>query len=79
MSDKGYPPVLKCKMNKDGKGQVRIWQDKKPRAAPERWSGCNVNVRLVLKSLYFMGANFGVTVDVSDVSIDSEPVSECPY
>ena len=79
MSDKGYPPVLKCKMNKDGKGQVRIWQDKKPRAAPERWSGCNVNVRLVLKSLYFMGANFGVTVDVSDVSIDSEPVSECPF
>ena len=66
-------------MNKDGKGQVRIWQDKKPRPAPETWSGCTVNVRLVLKSVYFMGNNFGVTVDVTDVAIDAEPVSECPF
>ena len=79
LSDKGYPPTLRCKMNRDGKGQVRIWADKKPRQPPEIWSGCAVNVRLILKSLYFMGANFGVIVDVSDVSIDSEPVSQCPF
>ena len=79
VSDKGYPPVLKVKMNKDGKGAVRIWSEKKARTAPEVWSGCTVGVRLVLKSVYFMGANFGVTFEVTDVSIQAEPVSECPF
>jgi len=79
VSDKGYPPVLKTKMNKDGKGAVRIWAEKKARTAPEVWSGCTVSVRLVLKSLYFMGANFGLTFEATDISIEGEPVSECPF
>ena len=79
VSDKGYPPVLKCKMNKDGKGAVRIWRDKKPGVFPEVWSGCSVDCRIILKSIYFMGANFGLTFEVTDVSIEAEPISECPF
>ena len=79
VSDKGYPPTLRCKMNLSGKGQVRIWSGKQSRPNPEPWTGCLVKARILLKSLYIMGANFGVTFEVTDVSVESEPVSECPF
>jgi hypothetical protein len=79
VSDKGYPPILRCKMNVSGKGQVRIWQDKKPREAPETWAGCSVNARIWLKSLYLMGGNFGCTFEVSDLCVVEEPSSFCPF
>ena len=78
-SDKGHPPVLRAKMNVSGKGVVRIWQDKKPREAPSPWSGCTVNARLLIKSLYLMGGNFGCTFEVSDISVLEEPASSCPF
>ena len=78
-SDKGYPPVMRCKMNQSGKGQVKIWQDKKPREAPETWSGASVNARILVKSLYLMGGNIGVTFEVSDLEILDLPTSSCPF
>ena len=78
-SDKGYPPVLRAKMNISGKGVVKIWQDKKAREPPNPWSGCAVNGRLLLKSLYLMGGNFGCTFEVSDLEIVEEPASSCPF
>ena len=78
-SDKQYPPSLRVKMNRDGKYACKFWQHKEPRHAPETWSGSSVTVRLHVKSLYLMGQNFGVTIDVTDVSIESEPTSYCPF
>ena len=79
LSDKGYAPTMKCKMNKSGRGAVKIWDGKQLREEPEAWAGSTVKVRLLLKSLYIMGANFGVVLDVTDVSIVSAPVTDCPF
>ena len=79
ISDKGYPPILRAKMNVAGKGQVKIWQDKRPREAPETWSGASVNARLLVKSLYLMGGNFGCTFEATDISVLEEPTSSCPF
>ena len=59
--------------------QVKIWQDKKPREAPETWTGASVNARILIKSLYLMGGNIGVTFEVSDVEIVDLPTSSCPF
>ena len=79
VSDRGYPPTLRVKMNVVGKGQVRIWQDQRARDAPETWSGREVNVRLLVKTIYLMGVNFGVTIDVTDDSVCQEALTECPF
>lgn len=78
-NDKGYAPVMRCKMNTQGKAAVKVWQDQKAREPPDQWAGCNVNARIWVKSLYIMGANFGVTFEATDISIIEEPTSECPW
>jgi len=79
ISEKGYAPTMKCKMNVSGKNVCRVWQGKQSREPPETWAGASVSVRLWLKSLYIMGANFGCTIDVTDVSINQEATRDCPF
>jgi len=78
-NDKGYPPVIRCKMNVYGKGQVNVWSNKESREQPSSWAGCQVKVRILLKHLYLMGANFGLTLDITDVDIENEQMQICPF
>ena len=73
--------LFKMKMNKIGKGAVRIWnKGGLPREIPETWQGLHVQCRVVLKSLWVQSRNFGLTFEVSDAMICSEAEpSTCPF
>ena len=77
-----YPPQIKAKVNLLGSAVVRCWDsDRKGRGQPTSWRGAVVKPRLVLKSLYFMGAGlFGATMECTDVQIMQEDGNaECPF
>ena len=73
--------LFKMKMNKVGKGAVRIWnKGGLPREMPETWQGLHLQARVVLKSLWIQSRNFGLTFEISDAMVCSEadPVT-CPF
>ena len=72
---------LKMKLNLPGSaGGVRLWTaDKQPRGAPDAWAGCFVESRVRFRSLYFMGAQWGPVIDVTDLRLLSEAVNACPF
>jgi hypothetical protein len=76
-----YGAALKGKMNLEGVSAVKVWDsNNKLRPCPAEWRDCLVNVRLKLRSLWFMGqGGFGVTLEVSDVQILEENSAECPF
>ena len=77
-----YPAQIKAKVNLSGSAVVRCWDaDRKGRSQPESWRCAIVKPRLVLKSLYFMGAGlFGATMECTDVQIMQEDAGgECPF
>ena len=72
---------FKMKMNKTGKGAVRVWnKGGLAREMPENWQGLQIQARVVLKSLWIQSRNFGLTFEVSDVMVcsETEPLS-CPF
>ena len=64
-----------------GISAVKVWDsNNKLRPAPEEWRDALVNVRLKLRSLWFMGqGGFGVTLEVTDVQILEETNADCPF
>ena len=72
---------FKAKVNLPGSaGGVRLWTvDKQPRGPPDAWAGCYVESRIRFRHLYFMGAQWGPVIDVTDLRVLSEPVNECPF
>ena len=75
-----YPPTFKTKINQDGAGRVKIWDDEgHPRDPPDTWREAVVKARVRVKAVWFMGQNScGVTYDTTDVKILSERSEECP-
>ncbi len=75
--------LFKTKLNKgSGRHAVRIWNKGGfPREAPENWADLQVQVRVVLKSLWLQGSrSFGVSFEVTDAMIvGEEPTQECPF
>ena len=73
--------LFKMKMNKVGKGAVRIWnKGGLPREMPETWQGLHLQARVVLKRLWIQSRNFGLTFEISDAMVCSEAEpSTCPF
>ena len=73
--------LFKTKMNKVGKGAVRVWnKGGLPREMPETWQGLHLQARVVLKSLWIQSRNFGLTFEITDAMICSEAEpSTCPF
>ena len=77
-SEKGYTH-LRAKMNIAGKSGVRCWDaDKKPRAAPEDWTLCEVQPCLHIKGLWVMNKDFGLLIEMADALV-SESSQLCPF
>ena len=80
--DKYGSQLLKLKMNKAGRGTVRVWNEAGlARSQPASWQECVVQTRAVLKGIWFQGRNFGLTWEATDVLLKSEgdAVMECPF
>ena len=81
-SSKGYEPTFKAKIILSGKSKLRCWDDERKLCdAPDAWSGCMVQPRIVLKCLWVMPKEFGCLFECTDVLIHeaAEPVAECPF
>ena len=81
INEKYGTSLFKMKMNKCGKGAVRVWnKGGLSREMPETWQGLQIQARVVLKSLWIQSRNFGLTFEISDAMVCSEadPVT-CPF
>ena len=70
---------LRVKVNTTGKAAVRCWDTmRQPRPLPESWTSCSVTARIVVKGIWLMGKDFGLTLDLKDALLDEQP-TECPF
>ena len=69
------------KMNKVGKGAVRVWNKAGPaREMPESWAGLQIQARVVMKSIWLQSRSFGLTFEIADAMVCSENESAtCPF
>ena len=81
-ADKYGAQLLKLKMNKAGRGCVRVWNEAGiPRSQPATWQDCTVQARATLKGIWIQGRSFGLTWEAVDVLIKTEgdAMMECPF
>ena len=81
LNEKYGTSLFKMKMNKVGKGAVRVWnKGGLCREMPESWQGVQIQARVVLKSLWIQSRNFGLTLEISDAMMccEADPVT-CPF
>jgi hypothetical protein len=70
---------MRVKVNMTGKAAVRCWDSmRQQRSPPESWTSCSVTPRIVLKGVWLMGKDFGLTLDLRDAMLDEQP-TECPF
>ena len=73
--------LFKMKMNKVGKGAVRLWNKAGlAREMPESWAGLQIQARVVIKSIWLQSRSFGLTFEIADAMIcsEAEPAT-CPF
>ena len=74
-----YPALIRCKMNISGHRACKCWTPSFARRdLPEDLRDCNVVPRVLFKSLWIMGSECGLTVEVTDLLCD-EIDDECPF
>ena len=74
-----YPALIRCKMNISGHRACKCWTPSfARRGLPEDLRDCNVVPRVLFKSLWIMGSECGLTVEVMDLWCD-EIDEECPF
>ena len=79
VSEKGYQPTFRAKINLSGRGAVQCWDmEKTKREKPEAWIQCKVQPKIILKSLWLMGKQFGALYECGNVLID-EVGQQCPF
>ncbi len=80
-ADKYSSQLLKLKMNKSGRGTVRVWNEAGiMRPMPATWQDCTVQAKAVLKSVWIQSRSWGLTWEAVDVMIQTEDaVMECPF
>ena len=73
--------LFKMKMNKVGKGDVRVWNKAGlAREMPESWQGLQIQARVIIKCIWLQSRSFGLTFEIADAMIccEAEPAT-CPF
>ena len=74
-----YAPRMRCKLNTEGRGACRCWNNEQERLdMPEDLRDCMLVPRVQIKSLWIMGDSCGVTCDVVDL-LAFAIEAECPF
>ena len=74
-----YPALLRCKINTAGQRAARFWTMMHNRCdAPVDFKGCALVPRAQVRSLWIMGSECGITLDVCD-AMYSIIEDECPF
>ena len=71
----GYSPLLKTKLDLDGRNAVCCWDKNGAIDIPKDWRGY-IEARLCFSHLWLMGAQFGVVVRLTDAKFVEESVPE---
>ena len=80
-NEKYATTLFKMKMNKVGKGAVRVWNKAGlAREMPESWAGLQIQARCVIKSIWLQSRSFGLTFEIADAMVcsEAEPAT-CPF
>ena len=71
-----YEPLLRTKISLK---YVRWWDERKQRRdAPEEWRGITCEADVLVKSLWFMGGQFGVSLEIQDGMLQGASTA-CPF
>ena len=74
-----YPALLRTKINVGGSKTCRFWNMFGKRIeAPENMKECMLVPRVVVRSLWVMGSECGLIIEVTDMMYD-EKEEECPF
>ena len=74
-----YPPLIRCKINVRGTKACRCWTPTYERCEiPDDLRECRLVPRVQFKSLWVMGSDVGLSVEVLDLMVDQVP-EECPF
>jgi hypothetical protein len=77
-SDRGFS-TIRCKMNTEGKNQVRCWDESKAlREMPEDWTSVSVRPQIIAKGVWSQSSQWGLVLELVDAQI-SEAKPECPF
>ena len=77
--NKDYPALIRCKINTAGQRACRYWTESHcPTDAPEDMRECGLVPRVQVKSLYIMGKEVGLVLDVTDLIV-IPPAAWCPF
>jgi hypothetical protein len=74
-----YDPLLKTKINPK---YIRWWGDQNQRRdAPEDWRGVICEPQVLIKGIWLMGPQFGVSLEIQDAKLqhDCECCRACPF
>ena len=80
MHQKGdYQPNLRCKIDMEGRGVCRYWTPNAVETiAPDDYKAHDLRVRIHIRSMWFMQAQFGFTLQITDIQLfPKTPV--CPF
>ena len=73
-----YEPLVRCKINTDGRGACRCWNNEQERIdMPEDLRDCMLVPRVQIKSICLMGDSCGITCGVVDMLVFAIE-AECP-
>ena len=74
-----YPETTRCKLNLSGQRACRFWSEKYEKIEqPEDLRLCGLVPRIQVKSLYIMGKECGLVLDISDL-LCVLPTESCPF
>jgi len=71
-----YDALLRAKINPK---YIRWWDTAgQRRKAPDEWRGVQCTAQIIVKSIWFMGGQFGLTLEIQDAQLD-DAASSCPF
>ena len=74
-----YPALVRCKINVRGTKACRFWTPAcERREMPDDLRECRLVPRVQFKSLWIMGSDVGLSVEVLDLMVDQAP-DACPF
>ena len=74
-----YPALFRAKINTSGTESRSFWTPQFPRCdAPQDLRECGLVPKVCFRSLWIMGSECGITVDVTDLLCDTADEA-CPF
>ena len=79
LTKEDYPSLIRCKINISGSKACRFWTHQFARCdMPEDLRNCGLVPRVHFKSLWIMGSEAGISVEVTDLLCD-QTEETCPF